>query len=198
MDINSWAKESVAGKITNEIMDLYEQYGDDDYDGEPVSQSSHMIQCAMLAMDEGADLELVLGSFLHDIGHLLKHKIKTEEMGGYGVINHEGIGAGYLREKGFSERICAVVSMHVAAKRYLVATDENYLRTLSEASWKTLKWQGGPMLPDEANAFSHHAYFKDIIRVRLWDEAAKNASATLFSLDYFKRLIKDYLNDRHI
>lgn len=67
--------------IANEIIVLFEQYGDEDYDGEPVSQASHMIQCAMLAMQEDADEELILGAFLHDIGHLLKHRQITEAMG---------------------------------------------------------------------------------------------------------------------
>ena len=50
-------------QTANEIMDLYEKYGDEDYDGEPVSQTSHMIQCAMEAMAEGEDEELVIGFF---------------------------------------------------------------------------------------------------------------------------------------
>src|SRR3954469_19814184 len=123
--------------ITNEIMRLFEKYGNEDYDGEPVSQASNMIQCAMLAMNKGEDTELILGAFLHDIGHLLKHEQQTEAMGTYGVMNHEGIGADYLHTKGFSDRICAVVEKHVDAKRYLVATDITYREKLSEASLKT-------------------------------------------------------------
>ena len=73
--------ERVYKQTVNEIIDLFEKFGDEDYDGEPVSQTSHMIQCAMEAMAEGEDEELVLGSFLHDIGHLLKHVESTEEMG---------------------------------------------------------------------------------------------------------------------
>jgi predicted HD phosphohydrolase len=91
--------ERVYKQTANEIIDLFEKFGDEDYDGEPVSQTSHMIQCAMEAMAEGEDEELVLGSFLHDIGHLLKHVEPTEEMGQYGVVNHEGIGAQYLKER---------------------------------------------------------------------------------------------------
>src|SRR5687768_14828686 len=82
-------------EIADDIMRLYEQYGEEDYDGEPVSQSSHMIQCAMLAMKED-DEELALGAFLHDIGHLLKNETTLETMGGYGVVDHEAIGAAYL------------------------------------------------------------------------------------------------------
>ena len=77
-------------QTANEVLELYEKFGDEDYDGEPVSQTSHMIQCAMEAMAEGADKDLILGAFLHDIGHLLKHVEQTEEMGSFGVVNHEG------------------------------------------------------------------------------------------------------------
>lgn len=179
-----------------EIMHLFEQYGAEDYDGEPVSQASHMIQCAMLAMSEGGDMELVLGAFLHDIGHLLKHTHATAAMDGYGVVNHEGLGAAYLKEKGFSERVCAMVDMHVHAKRYLVATDAGYKSKLSPASLQTLEWQGGPMSQTEAAAFRLHPFFNDIIKVRQWDEGAKNTQAVLLPLQQFKTLILEYLNDR--
>ena len=59
-------------------MQLFEKYGNNDYDGEPVTQTSHMVQCAMLAMKNNADNELVLGAFLHDIGHLLGHQQHSE------------------------------------------------------------------------------------------------------------------------
>ncbi len=183
-------------QTANEIMDLYERFGDEDYDGEPVSQTSHMIQCAMEAMAEGEDEELVLGSFLHDIGHLLKHVEQTQEMGNYGVVNHEGIGADYLKEKGFSKRICAMVENHVNAKRYLVAVDETYQSKLSEASLQTLQWQGGPMHESEILTFEQHPFFEDIIKVRLWDERAKQHDAVLLPLSHFKTLITEYLKDR--
>ena len=189
--------ERIYKDTTNEIMDLYEKFGDEDYDGEPVSQTSHMIQCAMEAMAEGEDEELILGSFLHDIGHLLKHVEQTEEMGNFGVINHEGIGADYLKEKGFSNRICAMVENHVNAKRYLVAVDENYQSKLSEASLQTLQWQGGPMNENEIILFEQHPFFDDIIKVRLWDEKAKERDAVLLPLSHFKNLIKEYLKDNN-
>lgn len=181
-------------QASNEIIALFNKYGDEDYDGEPVSQTSHMIQCAMLAMGEG-EVELTIGAFLHDIGHLLKHEQETEAMGGFGVVNHEGIGAAYLRERGFSERICAVVGNHVAAKRYLVATDKSYAEKLSPASQETLKWQGGPMSGKEVKAFRNHSYFDDIIKIRLWDEKAKDGDVHLLPLSFFEKLIYNYLSD---
>jgi 2-amino-1-hydroxyethylphosphonate dioxygenase (glycine-forming) len=183
--------------ITNEIMSLFEKYGDEDYDGEPVSQASHMIQCATLAMNKGEDTELVLGAFLHDIGHLLKHEQQTEAMGNYGVVNHEGIGAEYLRTKSFSGRICAVVEKHVDAKRYLVATEPGYREKLSEASLKTLEYQGGPMNKEEVTVFKQQPFFKDIIKVRLWDEQAKDTKAVTLPLNHFAELIREYLSGKN-
>lgn len=184
---------SAAQAITAEIMQLFENYGNNDYDGEPVTQTSHMVQCAMLAMQSGASDELVLGALLHDVGHLLGHRQQAEDMGGFGAVNHEGIGAVYLKEKGFGPCICAVVEGHVAAKRYLVATDENYAAKLSLASRETLRWQGGPMEAEEAAAFSRHPYFKDIIQVRLWDEGAKDYNAVLLPVSHFEGMMCRHL-----
>lgn len=185
---------STPRNISAEIIALFNKYGSEDYDGEPISQTSHMIQCAMLAMGEG-EPELTIGAFLHDIGHLLKHEQNTESMGSFGVVNHEGIGASYLRERGFSDRICAIVANHVAAKRYLVATDELYAAKLSPASRETLKWQGGPMNEKEAKTFKNHSYFYDIIKVRLWDEKAKDMNVMMLPVSFFQKLIYNYLND---
>ncbi len=184
-------------QTTREIMHLFSEYGNNDYDGEPVTQTSHMVQCAMLAMQENADQELVLGAFLHDIGHLIGHKQKAADMKGLGAVNHEAIGADYLQKHNFSERICAVVEGHVAAKRYLVATNKNYADKLSAASCETLHWQGGPMNDEEIKAFKNHPYHKEIIQVRLWDEGAKDSNAVLLPMSLFKNFIEDYLSHRN-
>ena len=39
-------------------------------------------------------------------------------MGELGISNHEGIGAKWLKTKGFPEYICKLVKNHVNAKRY--------------------------------------------------------------------------------
>lgn len=187
-----------ADEIAEEIQLLFEQHGNEDYDGEPVTQTSHMIQCAMQAMAEGGDMELIIGAFLHDLGHLLRYKMETEAMGKYGVMNHDGIGGEYLRQNGFSERVCAMVEEHVAAKRYLVSTRPDYKDKLSEASLQTLmQYQGGLMTKEEVAAFQNHPYFDDIIKVRLWDEEAKDHHAVLLPLKNFINLIHDYLVERN-
>jgi len=179
--------------ITANIMHLFKTHGHADYDGEPVSQLSHMVQAGMQAHLQGYDNELIIGAFLHDIGHLLKDQPNTEDMGGFGIVNHEGLGAAYLVANGFSARVCAVVNKHVDAKRYLVATNEDYATKLSAASQQTLIYQGGPMTGCEAEMFAQHLYFDDIIQVRLWDEQSKEADLALYPLSFFEELINQHL-----
>ena len=80
-------------QTANYIVALYEQYGHEDYIGEPVSQMEHMCQCAMLAEQEGYDEEVILAAFFHDLGHFCEHITKVQQMDGYGVVDHEKLGA---------------------------------------------------------------------------------------------------------
>jgi len=87
----------------NEIFDLYAQQGAAEYAGEKVSQLEHMCQAAGFAMQEGYDDEVVLAAFMHDVGHLLPIHDENESMNGYGMMDHEKLGAEFLRKAGFSE-----------------------------------------------------------------------------------------------
>lgn len=155
------------------IADLFAQGGQDAYFGEPVTQIEHALQCAHLAEKAGADEETVVAAFLHDIGHLLPPDLANGYMDGYGTVDHERLGADYLRELGFSEKVAQLIEHHVNAKRYLVYKNAAYFDRLSEASLKTLEFQGGPMNVGEALAFETNPYFREILQVRGWDEQAK-------------------------
>ncbi|CCH03431.1 metal dependent phosphohydrolase [Fibrella aestuarina BUZ 2] len=157
----------------NEITDLFTQNGADAYYGEPVTQLAHALQCAQLAEEAGADAETIAAAFLHDIGHMLPVPDGTAYMDDYGTVDHEGLGADFLRQQGFPEKVAQLVEHHVNAKRYLVFKNAEYRARLSEASQQTLLFQGGPMTADEAATFEQHPYFKPIIQLRLWDERAK-------------------------
>lgn len=52
-------------KTVEAIFDLYQRFGANDYIGEPVSQTEHMVQCAMLAEREGEPTEVSLVALLH-------------------------------------------------------------------------------------------------------------------------------------
>ena len=159
----------------------YQQKGDDDYIGEPISQLEHMLQAATLAHQSGADNELILAAFFHDVGHLCAPP-STPQMDGLGVVNHEGLGARLLKTVGFSSRITQLVELHVQAKRYLCFKNPNYYRQLSSASKGTLQFQGGVMSAQEAADFQQHPLFKDTLRLRVWDEQAKVPDAPSLSL----------------
>ena len=175
------------------IMALYGQYGEEDYIGEPVSQLEHMDQCAQLAIRAGADFEVVLAAFFHDIGHFCEHLMPADQMDGYGIVDHEKLGADFLRELGFSERIASLVQNHVQAKRYLTARDQDYYERLSEASRKTLGFQGGLMNEEEAVAFEADPLFRWHIQLRRWDEAAKEMNLPLSPLGDYRTMIIDHL-----
>ena len=98
--------------VITEVFKLYELHGGDDYIGEPVSQLEHMVQAGDLAFQEGYDDEVVLAAFFHDIGHLIDEDQSLASMDGYGVVDHESVGAQYLLDRGFSERI-AVCESHL-------------------------------------------------------------------------------------
>src|SRR5947209_5534708 len=109
------------------IKSLIDNYGNNDYIGESVTQSEHFLQSATLAENNGESDEIIVGALLHDIGHLLifdpirRGEIKT--MGNLGVHGHENIGAEFLKNLGFDEKITKLVRNHVNAKRYLLNKD---------------------------------------------------------------------------
>lgn len=170
----------------SEIFELYQKYGDEDYIGEPVSQVEHMCQAAQLAEAEGYPEEVILAAFFHDIGHFCEHLAPVQQMDGFGVVDHEKLGADFLRNKGFSEDIASLVQNHVQAKRYLTYHFPSYYEQLSEASKKTLEFQGGVMTLEEAMLFEAGDLFDLHIKLRRWDEKAKLEKQPMPPLQKFK------------
>ncbi|WP_198919488.1 phosphonate degradation HD-domain oxygenase [Pseudomonas chlororaphis] len=175
-----------------EVFGLYERFGDSDYIGEPVSQLEHMSQAAQRAMAEGFDDEVVLAAFFHDIGHICVQD--AENMGGFGVVSHERLGADYLRRAGFSERLARLVEYHVQAKRYLTFKEPGYYERLSQASRRTLEYQGGVMSAEEARAFEQDPLCAVSLRLRQWDEQAKELWVPVMDLQVLKDKAARLLN----
>jgi len=180
-------------KIVDEIFALYERYGRADYIGEPVSQIEHMSQAAKFAIDEGCDDEVIVAAFFHDIGHICVMANAETSMGGFGTKSHEKIGADFLRSNGFPERIARLVENHVQAKRYLTFISPGYYDQLSEASKKTLEFQGGKMDALEAGEFEKDPLFEVSIRMRHWDEMAKEINMPLVDMEKLKSKVRDVL-----
>ena len=178
--------------IVKEIFRLYDVHGMAEYIGEPVSQVEHMCQAAQLAEKEGHDEEVVLAAFFHDFGHICAAE-SAAQMDGYGVQNHEKIGADYLRQAGFSEKIARIVESHVQAKRYLTFKHSEYHHRLSEASRRTLAFQGGRMSEKEAADFEQDPLFTLYLQLRNWDEQAKEERLPLPGLAKYREMAVRHL-----
>jgi HAD superfamily phosphoserine phosphatase-like hydrolase len=162
-----------AKTLLEEILNLYREYGAEEYIGENVSILEHSLQTVELAEKETDDEEVILAALLHDIGHLSAIRKKLDSMAGFGVMNHEYIGADLLRQMGFSEKVALMVENHVKAKRFLTSRFPEYYRKLSTASKQTLAFQGGRMGEQEGLDFEEEEYFELYLKLREWDEEAK-------------------------
>jgi len=167
------------------------------YIGESISQLEHGLQAAHFATLAHAEPAAVIAALFHDIGHLCADS-STSQMDDYGVVHHEEVGAEFLLSNGYPSAVAELVRGHVKAKRYLVSKNENYGTWLSPASKATLVHQGGPMKEGEALAFEADLNFKLMIKVRQWDEMAKETDLEVAPLaDYVEiaRLLVDGTNE---
>jgi phosphonate degradation associated HDIG domain protein len=174
--------------VVDEILMLFERRGASAYFGERVSMTEHALQAAYFAQLEAAPPALVIAALLHDVGHLLE-KVPDEIEDWTVDVRHEEVGSRWLARR-FSADVSEPVRLHVAAKRYLCATDGQYLAKLSAASVHTLKLQGGPMPPGEISAFEAEPYFKKAVSVRLCDDRGKVAGLTTPDLKVYGSLIE--------
>ena len=165
------------------IADLFAGPGARDYLGEAVTIGEHMRQAGALAEATGAAAPLVAAALLHDIGHL---RSETD-------ARHGTAGAQWLSQW-FGPAATEPVRLHVAAKRYLCATEPGYFALLSAESVRTLALQGGPMTPEQATAFAALPYARDAVAVRGWDDEAKDPSVTPPEFGHFETLLSALLN----
>ncbi|MFT7587496.1 MAG: putative HD phosphohydrolase, partial [Cellvibrionaceae bacterium] len=139
--------------------------------GERVTIVAHSLQTAVFAEQGGADDLMIAAAFLHDYGHFI-HDL-GEDIADQGIdAIHEELGAEALSDY-FVPEVIEPMRLHVAAKRYLVATDEEYVKNVSPASMLSLQVQGGPFDADGIREFEANPHYKRAIELRLYDEAGK-------------------------
>ena len=181
--------------IVNFLGDIFARRGGEEYLGEPVTMAQHMLQGATFAEQKGLSEEIIVAALLHDIGHF------TSEFGTYSPDDtedkfHEEAGAAVLAEF-FPSIVTECVRHHVAAKRYLCATDPSYFDRLSTASVHSLNLQGGPMSQAEVAEFAANPNLDDIIQVRFLDEAGKEPDMHTPDFDHFAPMVQRVV-DRHL
>jgi phosphonate degradation associated HDIG domain protein len=186
-------REPVGGAMAGEdpidfVLRLLRERGGAAYLGEPVSQAQHALQAAWAAEQAGAGAALVTAALLHDVGHLL-HDL-PEDCAVAGTDDaHEERGARWLAPH-FGPEVAGPVRLHVAAKRFLCATDPDYPGRLSEASLRSLRLQGGPFSPDEAAEFRADPHAEAAVALRRLDEQAKVPGLPTPGLEHFRPFLE--------
>ena len=177
-----------AKNIVDFIGSIFEKRGDEEYLGEPVTMGQHMLQEATMAEQSRGPDEIIIGTLLHDIGHFIS-EFGTFSMEDTEGRYHEDAGAAVL-EQFFPKIITDCCRHHVAAKRYLCATDPEYFQKLSTASIHSLNLQGGPMSEAELKDFEKNPNLKKILKVRLYDDAGKIPDMITPSFWHFAPLVQ--------
>ncbi|WP_319447522.1 MULTISPECIES: HD family phosphohydrolase [unclassified Mycobacterium] len=143
----------------------------DVWDEDAVDELDHALQSAARAIDDRADDELVLAAALHDVAH-------SPLFDPSDAARHDVAARDWLTPR-FGARVGWLAGAHVAAKRYLVATDPQY--PLSPTSALSLTAQGGPGMDDDLVA---HPWWPDALRLRRYDDAAKDPAATGATIEH--------------
>jgi len=159
--------------------------------GERVTIVAHSLQTAVFAEQDGADDLMIAAAFLHDYGHFI-HDL-GEDIAEQGIdAIHEELGADALNDY-FVPEVIEPMRLHVAAKRYLVATDKEYVKNVSPASMLSLKVQGGPFDAEGVRQFEANPYYKRAIQLRLYDEAGKIPDMAVPDYEYYRPYLEKAL-----
>jgi len=175
--------------VEESIAALYSSAASRQLYDEQVTELEHALQAGALADEAGAPPELVAAALLHDIGHLVVHDLVPIDEALTADAHHEDVGAKYLR-RWFGPSVTAPVALHVAAKRYLCATDDSYHQKLSPSSIRSLEVQGGPMSGAKADRFRSNAQWQAAVKLRIWDDEAKRVDMRLPDFEEWLPLIK--------
>ena len=180
--------------IRERLLDIYTHKATRSYGLSKVNQLQHALQCASLAEAQGGPASLVVAVLLHDIGHMI-HDF-GEDPGRKGIDDrHEERAAEWLSAY-FGPEVTEPIRLHVPAKRYLCAADPDYFSKLAEDSVRSLALQGGPMSSDEVAAFRGILYHDEAVRLRRYDDLAKDPNAVTPDFEHFLPAIDDALTAR--
>jgi predicted HD phosphohydrolase len=147
-----------------------------------------MLQAAYAAEQDDAPPRLVAAALLHDYGHFI-HDLPADAAD-HGIdTRHEEVAHAFL-SRHFGPEIAEPIRMHVAAKRYLCATDPSYRRQLSPASLHSLDLQGGPFDADEVAEFERSPHADDAVRLRRYDDIGKVAGLATPDLEHYRSVLE--------
>ena len=171
----------------NELFGALDAARDADDEG-GLSILDHGLQCAdLIKAARPDDVELQVAALVHDLGWL------ERAPDGWALrldAAHDVDGSQLVRRL-LGPRVAYLVGGHVAAKRYLLATDSSYRALLSARSETTLEFQGGVMGPEEADAFVALPDWEDLVTLRRADDAAKIRGKSVPGLDAWAAVVEE-------
>ncbi len=171
--------------LRQELLDIFVGRATRRYGLSEINQLQHALQSAALAEADNAPPATVLAALLHDVGHMI-HEL-GEDPASRGVDDvHEALGADWLAKR-FGPDVSEPVRLHVTAKRYLCTVESDYFGKLAPDSVRSLKLQGGLMSPDEVEAFRANPHHAEAVRLRRYDEEAKDPHACTSDFDHYLR-----------
>jgi phosphonate degradation associated HDIG domain protein len=175
--------------LRQELLEIFVDRATRRYGLSEVNQLQHALQAAALAETDGAPPATVLAALLHDVGHMI-HRL-GEDPASRGVDDvHEQLGAAWLAQR-FGPDVSEPVRLHVAAKRYLCTVEADYFGKLAPDSVRSLELQGGLMSAEEIDAFRANPLHGEAVRLRRFDEAAKDPRASTPDFDHYLRHVED-------
>jgi phosphonate degradation associated HDIG domain protein len=169
--------------LRQELLDIFVGRATRRYGLSDINQLQHALQSADHAEKDGCTPATVLACLLHDVGHMI-HDL-GEDPASRGVDDvHEELGAQWLAER-FGPDVSEPVRLHVAAKRYLCSTESDYFGKLAPDSVRSLELQGGLMSAGEIEEFRRNPHWQEAVRLRRYDEMAKDPRASTPDFDHF-------------
>lgn len=167
--------QTIAGNAYQELTFLYENYGNEKYMiQEEITQKNHVLQAAYFAKQADAPEYVIIGLLFHDIGQIAD----KENLGNIELLHHDHdeLGATWLIEHGFPQKVADLVRYHTIAKVTLCDQNPNYFDHLSLASKisyeiQKRKYATGP----EKTNFLKHQLRDDFWAARWCDDMAKIA-----------------------
>lgn len=176
------------------LREIYETRATKRYGLSDVSQLQHALQSAAMAEEEGGSSEFVVAALLHDVGHMIHEFGEDAALAGIDDT-HEELAARWLSQY-FGPSVTEPIRLHVAAKRYLCATDPTYFDKLAEDSVRSLALQGGPFSPDEVVEFEKNPHSEAAVQLRRLDDRAKDPAAVTPRFDHFLPRIEAVLSQK--
>lgn len=163
-----------------EAMRALRGFSDSVVDGPTIDLLAHSLQTAAILDAEGVEGEVVAAGLLHDIGHGVAPRRQAE---------HGTTGATFVRPV-FGDRVAELIELHIPAKAFLAATDDDYRRRLSAGSRASLDLQGGSLDSDAQEDFLRHKSSSAALTLRRADDRAKDPNAVVPDLLHWKLLLE--------